>query len=39
MRRLYGQLDHALKQKKETLQEVERVGGAFFGWTGAATTS
>jgi transposase len=30
MRRLYGQLDHALAQWKETLQEVERVGGAFW---------
>src|SRR6516164_9488936 len=30
MRRLYGQFDHALKQWKETLGEVERVGGAFW---------
>jgi hypothetical protein len=31
MRRLYGQFDHALKQWKETLQEVQRVGGKFWG--------
>ena len=30
MRPLYGQLDHALEQWKETLQEVEQVGGAFW---------
>ena len=30
MGRLYGQFDHALKQWKETLEEVERVGGAFW---------
>src|SRR6266496_6526160 len=30
MRRLYGQHDHALAQWKETLQEVERVGGEFW---------
>jgi transposase len=30
MRRLYGQFDHALKQWKETLREVERVGGKFW---------
>ena len=30
MRRLYGQLDHALKQWKETLEEVERLGAAFW---------
>src|ERR1051326_5319317 len=32
MSRLYGQFDHALQQWKETLGEVERVGGAF--WEG-----
>ena len=30
MRRLYGQLDHALEQWKETLQEVQRMGGKFW---------
>jgi transposase len=30
MRRLYSQLDHALEQWKETLQEVQRVGGKFW---------
>jgi transposase len=30
MRRLYGQLDHALRQWKETLQEVQRVGEKFW---------
>src|SRR5262245_16684281 len=30
MRRLYGQLDHALKQWKETLKEVQGVGGGFW---------
>src|SRR5207249_10107266 len=30
MRRLYAQFDHALKQWKETLKEVERVGAAFW---------
>jgi hypothetical protein len=30
MRRLYGQHDHAVAQWKETLQEVERVGGEFW---------
>src|SRR4030095_13796 len=30
MRRLYGQFDHALLQWKETLQEVQRVGGKFW---------
>src|SRR5213596_1500109 len=30
MRRLYRQLDHALEQWKETREEVERVGGAFW---------
>jgi transposase len=30
MRRLYRQLDHALEQWKETFEEVERVGGAFW---------
>src|SRR5512140_3539242 len=30
MRRLYGQLEHALKHWKETLQEVQRVGGTFW---------
>ena len=30
MRRLYAQLDHALKQWKETLKEVERVGKNFW---------
>src|SRR5947207_15356843 len=30
MRRLYRQLDHALEQGKETREEVERVGGAFW---------
>ena len=30
MSRLYGQFDHALQQWKETLGEVERVGGAFW---------
>src|SRR5437867_8597009 len=30
MQRLYGQHDHALAQWKETLQEVQRVGGKFW---------
>lgn len=30
MRRLYSQHDHAVAQWKETLQEVERVGGEFW---------
>jgi len=30
MRRLYSQLDHAIAQWKETLQEVERLGGEFW---------
>ena len=30
MRRLYGQFDHALLQWKDTLKEVERVGGEFW---------
>jgi transposase len=30
MRRLYRQLDHALEQWKETMEEVERVGGTFW---------
>src|SRR5438105_6708498 len=30
MRRLYGQVDHALEQWKETLKEVERVGAKFW---------
>src|SRR5437762_11676334 len=30
MRRLYGQFDHALLQWKETLKEVQRVGGKFW---------
>ena len=30
MQRLYGQFDHALVQWKETLEEVERVGAAFW---------
>jgi len=30
MRRLYGQFDHALRQWKETLKEVDRVGKAFW---------
>jgi transposase len=30
MRRLYGQFDHAMVQWKETLKEVERVGGEFW---------
>jgi transposase len=30
MRRLYRQHDHALVQWKETLQEVERIGGSFW---------
>src|SRR4029077_14098275 len=30
MRRLYSQLDHAIAQWKETLQEVERLSGEFW---------
>jgi transposase len=30
MQRLYRQFDHALVQGKETLEEVERVGAAFW---------
>jgi hypothetical protein len=30
MRRLYAQFDHAVPQWKETLEEVERLGAAFW---------